>query len=368
MKKNRAIASQIISGVIKFLVVIMSLIIVIAIIIPSLFSIIKGKDIPPIDDSELQLEFSYVSQEENAFYDLEKIADLINLDNVPKEKKLTFNYLKSDEWEQEVVSQLLDDNEQALQYYTSAATKEKFKLPYVDNSSRISDDLPAIPMRTWREASYLSAVKAISHAQQGQEREALDEAMKSIIIGNTIENSQSPLITYLVGMGIKNSGLDVMQKVISIIPQDSLVLSEYKFKLEKYKALGNDTPFLIEYFALKQSLESLEGSIRSEFGGLPKIVTRNRFYFKKNLTHSYFFEFYKQLTMEAKKNCPEMQKVGSPLVLTEISSLFKMYFTDNAIGKHFIYMPELALNSVLERRCATESKLKETILIIGSRE
>lgn len=369
MQKNKTIPAQIISGFIKFLTLSIFILVVVVFIIPSLLSIFQGKDIAPVDDSELQLQIINIPEEENAFYDLDKTKDLVDLKNVPKEKKLTFNYLESDEWDQELVGQLLIDNEKVLQHFTSAAAKERFQSPYTDNPSKISSDMPVTPMRNWREASYLSGVKAIYLAKKGQEREALDEAIKSVIIGNAIENSQGLLITHLVGIGIKNSGLDVMQKVISIIPKDSLVLSEYKSKLEGYQAIGNDSPFLIEYFVRKESLESFgdKGSW-SEFGLVLRMMTKNSFYFKKNLTNSYSFEFYSQLAREAKKNCSEIQKVSSPLVLPEISNLFEMYFIENVIGKHFIYMPELVLNTVLEKKCATENKLKETILIIDNKE
>ena len=72
--------------------------------------------------------------------------------------------------------------------------------------------------------SRLSGVKAIWLAKNGQDQEALNEAFKSIIVGNAIENSQSLLITHLVGISIKDNGLDILQKVISIIPRNSLVL------------------------------------------------------------------------------------------------------------------------------------------------
>ncbi|MDX9779224.1 MAG: hypothetical protein RBT30_03235 [Patescibacteria group bacterium] len=62
-----------------------------------------------------------------------------------------------------------------------------------------------------------------------------------------------------------------------------------------------------------------------------------------------------------------MQKVINPL-LPERNNLFKMYFTENVIGKYSIYIPELALNNVLEKKCATEEKRKATISMIDNIE
>jgi len=56
MQKNKMIASQIISDVFKFLAVAIFILVFIMIIIPSLLSIVKRKDISPVDDSKLQLQ------------------------------------------------------------------------------------------------------------------------------------------------------------------------------------------------------------------------------------------------------------------------------------------------------------------------
>lgn len=367
-KIDKTIASKTISGILKFLTAAILILVIIAIIIPLLLSVVKGKDTAPVNDSGLQLQTINIPKEENAFYDLDKTRDLIDLKNVPAGKQLVSDYLKSDEWSQEVVSRLLTDNEKALQNFSAAAAKGKFQLPDADAPSKISGDMPVIPLNSWRETSRLSGVKAIWLAKNGQNQEALDEAFKSIIIGNAIENSQSLLITYLVGISIKDNGLNVLQKVISIIPKDSPVLSEYKSKLENYQAAGNPAPFITEYLVAKQSWSNFGQDNNIELGVMVKILVKNSFYFKKNLTLSYCFDFYNKLAREAEKDCSEVKKVEQSVKPLKGSSLIKMYFTENLVGKYFLGIPELALNTVLEKKCAVENKLQETILIINSQK
>jgi len=373
-KINKTMVSQIISGILKFLVVAILVLVVIVIIIPSLLSIFKGNDIPPVDDSQLQLQIINIPEEENAFYDLNKLYDtekhqeLISLKNIPKGKQLVSDYLESDQWDQEILAQLLTDNEDVLQYFTDAAAKGVFQLPEADRQSKISSDMPVTPLNNWREVSRLSGVKAIWLAKNGNDKEALDEALKSIIIGTAIENSQGLLITHLVGIGIKDSGLDVLQKVISIIPKDSLILPEYKLKLENYQAKGNSAPFITEYLVSKQALDNLEQGRNNPFGAVSKILMKNKFYFKRNLTMSYLFDFYDQLVIEASKDCSEVKKVQNSVVPLEENNLVKMYFTENLVGKYYVEIPDLALNNVLEKKCTTEDKFKETIQIISSIE
>jgi len=373
-KNNKTIASQIIGGILKFLAVVIIILVAIVVIIPSLLSIFKGNDIPPVDDFRLQLQIINIPEEENAFYDLNKLYDtekhqeLISLRNVPIGKQLVSGYLKSDEWDQGAVRQLLIDNKDALQYFTDAASKGVFQLPDADSQSKISSDMPVTPLNSWREASRLSGVKAIWLAKNGESKEALDEAFKSIIVGNAIENSQGLLITHLVGIGIKDNGLDILQKVISIIPKDSLMLSKYKLKLENYQAKGNSAPFITEYLVSKQALDNLEQGRNNPFGVISKILIKNKFYFKKNLTISYYFDFYNKLAVESGKDCSEVKKVQGLVAPLEEGNLVKMYFTENLVGKYYVEIPELALNNVLEKKCTTENKLKETTLIINSKK
>ncbi len=371
MSKNKTIVSQIISGILKFLVVAIFILVIIVFVIPLFLSIVKGKDIPPVEDSNLQLQTVNLSKEENAFYDLNKLyntekhQELIILRNVPVGKQLVSDYLKSDEWDQEAVTQLLADNEDVLQYFTDATTKGVFQLPDADNQSKISSDMPVTPLNSWREASRLSGVKAIWLAKNGKSREALDEAFKSIVMGNAIENSQGLLITHLVGIGVKDNGLDILQKVISIIPQDSPLLSEYQSKLGNYQAKGNSTPFITEYLVVKQAWDNIEQGGNNRFGMFSKILMKNKFYYKKNITHSYYFDFYNKLAIEAEKDCSEVKKIQGLTMPLEKNNLIKMYFTENLVGKYYVEIPELALNNVLEKKCATENKLKETISIIN---
>jgi hypothetical protein len=372
MQKNKTITSQIVSGALKFLTAVIIILIVIVIIIPSVLSLVKGKDISPVDDSKLQLQTINIPEEENAFYDLnyglQTNKDLINTANVPEEKELVFDYLESDKWNQEIVEQILIDNKKVLENWTSAASKDKFQLPYTNEHSKISRDMPVTAFNIYREISRLSGIKAINLVKDGKYQEALDEASKSIIIGNNIENSQAPLIAHLVGIAIKDNGLDVLQKVISIIPEDFEVSKEYQLELEKQQAEKNASPFIIEYIVWKQALDNSEFINNPYLTDLEKLLMKNSFYYKENLTLSYYYDFYAKIVIESKKDCDKINKVKWPVEHFENDNIFKMYFTENLVGKYYNYFPVDAFNSVLDKKCATEDKLQETVLLLDKRK
>ena len=191
-------------------------------------------------------------------------------------------------------------------------------------------------------------------------------------IHNLIENEKPDVILLDIKLAESN-GLDVLQKVISIIPKDSLALLEYQSKLESYQAKGNSTPFAIEYLVCKQSWDNFGQDSNGEFelGAGIKILLKNKFYFKKNLATSYCFDFFNKLAIESEKDCSEVKKVQGLAVPLEEGNLIKMYFTENLVGKHFMgfyTQNEIGYNNVLEQKCAAENKLKETTLIINSKK
>ena len=374
MKKgNKTITLQILSGVLKFLAVSVSFLLLIVIIIPSILSLVKGQDIPPVDETGLQLQVVNIPKDENFFYDLnydfEEVRNSVILKNIPKDREFVLDYLESDKWDSEVVESILADNREVLEDWTTASVKGKFQLPYTNGLTQVSRDMPVTPLNIYRDVSRLSSIKAIYLAKTGQEKEALDETMKNIIIGNAILNSQSTLITHLTGIAIKDTGLDVLQKVISLIPENSQILLDYSFELENYQAIVNSSPFRVEYIVWRQSLDdSMDNNINQELGLLEKMLLKNNFYFKKNSTSSYYYDFYNQLAMEAEKDCSQVSDVSYPFRLLATNNVFKLYFTENLMGKLMSSFPEMTFNNVLEKKCTTEQKLKETNLIISSRQ
>jgi hypothetical protein len=364
-RKRRSIISQIIRGILYFLGGAVSLLAIFIFIIPGILSVFWGKDIPPVDDSTLQLQIINLPKEENSFYDLEKISTSINSENFPKDEKYLIGYLKSDSWEQNSVEMLLNDNQQALQYFSEAAAKGKFQSPNTDNPDKISADSPVVAMASWREISRLSGVKAIWLAKNGKSGEAINEAFNSIIVGNAMERSQCDLVTYLVGVAMETNGLDVLQKVMSVIPKDYPDLQKYKMKLENYTSISNPSPFEGEYLVSKKSWQEVISS-KDVNAGL-KYVLKNRFYFKLNLTVKYSFDFFNEIIAESQKDCSEVKEVKKFEELNrEPDNPFKAYFTENLWGKVYTGIAALAFNNVIEKRCQLEKKFQDTLLMLNN--
>ena len=371
MKNNKKVSMRVFYIFVKFFVFTFLTLLFIIVFIPSLLSLVKGQDMDIVDDAKMRLEAVNIPEEENLFYDLnydiEKLQSLINKENISKD--LASSYLESDSWDEEVVGQILLDNEEVLEDWTLAAAKGKFQLPYTNGQAKVSADMPVTPFNIYREAGYLSGIRAIWLAKNGKYQEALDEALKNIIIGSAISKSQVTLIGYMSGVSIKDNGLDVMQKVISFIPQDFEIPLKYQLELTEYQAEKNSSPFIIEYLVWKQGLDrSLFLSNPYYLTDLERLLVKNRFYYKENLTASYYFDFFNKLVIESQKDCGDLSYVKWPVISLERNNLLKMYFTENLIGKYFTTFPEEAFNNALEKKCLTEDKLQEIILLINNKK
>ncbi len=362
MGTKKSALSQIFGGFVIFLVGAGSIIVLLVIVIPGLLWLINGRDIKPIDDSFLQLSVVNLPDNENGFYDLEKIDSLVDLKSLSKKRELAVDFLNSEKWESEEVKTLLDDNEAVLKLFPSAAGKKSFQTPFTANPESISADMPVVSLNPWRQASQLSVVKALDLAKSGHYDEAVDEAMKSIAVGNSIEDSQCILITYLVGVSIKKNGIDALQKIISMTPKKSLNQA-YSEKLSSYKAKGNKAPFSIEYMMCKKAINSTD--LKGDLGELDNMISKNGFYFKRNATTAYCFNIYNKLAIEANKNCRDVKEVPDPRPILKEASLFKWYFTENLLGKRMADNLVIDLNSVLRKKCDNETRLEEMIFATG---
>ena len=204
-----------------------------------------------------------------------------------------------------------------LEDWILAVAKEKFQLSYTNSQTKVSADMSIIPFNIYREASYLSGIRAIWFAKNGKYQEALDEALKNIIIGSAISKSQVTLIGYIAGIYIKDNGLDVMQKVVSLISQDFEILLEYQLELERYQVNSTSSPFIIEYLIWRQGLDSSIFVSSPYLNKLEKLLVKNKFYYKENLTTSYYFDFFSKLVIESQKDCGDVSYVKWPVIFPE---------------------------------------------------
>lgn len=338
-------------------------------VVPFVLGIFMGGD-EPVDDSDMQLSIINIPEEENAFYDLIKIDDVINMENLPDGVRSSYDYLYGDKWNEDEVSILLDDNVEALEYYDSAAKKDKFQSTASDHPDKITYDMQIISLNPWIEISRLSGIKAIQLAKEGKGDEAMEEAFKSVIIGDAIERSQANEITYLVGMAVKRNGFDFIQKVMSISNISVDTLKRYQEDLKKYDMSDNVSFLKVQYLVVKSNILTvlpdyvdgfLDGSWDSPIFAVFSVTPKTKYNIKPNSTVSYHLNAMREIIFNFEKPCDDIDFIALDNII-EFDSYFdyiKLYYSENSIGKILYASPETFLYNLKEKRCAHQDNLDE---------
>jgi len=199
--------------------------------LPHIFSLFSS-DIAPIDDSDLQLKKITILQDENAYYDLIKLEDTIY---IPEEKDdFILDHLAGKIWDEKFVEEILSENKEALGYFSVAASKSSFQDPACANPKEISIDTILPSSNVWRKMSRISLIQALFLSKQEKDKEAFDEAFNSVKIGQKIQESQAPLIEYLVAMEMKKVGMETIQKIVVSSKLSSEELKKYVRDMDEF--------------------------------------------------------------------------------------------------------------------------------------
>lgn len=325
---------------------------------PYVLSQFWGKDGPPPDDKDLLLSTVNVPKEENGFFDLSKLSKITYADGEIKQAQVNIDvpsginemeYKKSYDWEISAVNDLLNKNNEALRIYSEASLKPLFQYDLTADPVNIGVDNPVLDLNTWRQIARISSIKAIYLMRLGNDEAAFNEAMKSIIIGYNIEKSKNlPLIVYLVGISMKQAGLETLQVLISYSASSS-VLTNYQNKILGYNSVDNTDPYRYEYMVQKAANALIKHGLT---GGIEKLANNN-FYFKPNKTIELSGEIFRQLIDRFGKTCAD----NSSIAIKKQEVSWKIYFIENAAGKLLATLAIPALDVVRDKKCNIDAAI-----------
>ncbi|NCN22115.1 hypothetical protein GW758_01160 [Candidatus Falkowbacteria bacterium] len=338
-----------------------------AILTPVFLNLFFSKDIEPIDDSNILSGLSEINllEEDNAYFDLIKIKDVINLESIPDKGIFINNYLNLSEYDDFDIEKILAENELALEYFNDASFKNSFQDPRYANPSEIDDD-SMIALNTFREVTRLSALRSIEFAKKGDKEEAILEAKKIIKVGDLIERSQSHLFVYLVGVYVKEIGFNVLEKLILEYEIDSEVLDKYKNEFLEYNYSDNDTIWRLAYVWDKMKIvDILEGKYDEAFNNdsffrgfryLNKPPFKTNYYFKPNKLIKELNERY-SLVIDYSSNPCELNNYDSLNFIFYPDNFVAIFLQDNSYLKMAVnpFLPP----GILKKKCEREGRYLE---------
>lgn len=333
------------------------------IIVPIVLFIFLGKDDLPPDDRDLMLVKIEVPKEENAFYYLKEVGEKLK---IPQEKKELFDdTAKGEKWDIQFVEESINNNQEAFDYFEKAVKLPKFQDPAFANPQVVWAGTPIISLRPTRDIAKLNIIKARYIFNQGKQKEAFDEILKVIEIGQKMENSiNGPLIYYLLGMTIKESGFSELRILLPKANLSSDILKDYINKLEKFKQNeeGLANSFKAEYISTVNNLdafvsEKFDSEEIFESPELPIVVKLN-YYYKPNQTKKIFAEYARKAISNANKNCKEANPEEIKILTTP--SILKRIFTENLIGKMFHDISAISYSGVFIKKCQEDFSVSGT--------
>jgi len=343
-----------------------------------LLNIFWGRDIHPIDDSDLWLSKIEIPKEENAFYLLNQASEKIYL---PKEKlELFIKMAKGEKWDSEFAKELIESNKEVFSYFEKALKLPYFQIPDWQDPKAIGDEASFPNMLGLRDITYLNSIKASYLLTQGKDKEALDLIVKTIKMGQIIEDSPRPILSsYLESMAIKEIGLQRLRTMMPNINLSPEVLKNYVTTLNQFEAneQGLMRMMKMEYIIFSNVKSKFDAAIA---GKLPKkeleklgieensleikTSTKLNYLYKPNQTQQIFAEYYRNLVNNANKDYSEMKLPEIKPFLASYSKI-KTLFTENVVGKILRNSVAVRWIGIFEEKCLEDFSVKGTQSLIA---
>ena len=303
------------------------------------------RDIPSVNDKDLQLSVLSVPDNQNA------LADLMS------------------------AAKMFDDGSstEALADYTSAAQKPLFQDLSYANPDTMSVAAVLPPLGTFRAIAKLNDSNALDLAQQGKGSEALSEVMTGLVLGEKLQQSRPRLIQWLVGVSIKENSLTTIQTVLAStsIPSKNLIAFADQLKGQEDDTSGLIEAFKSEYHEFKNLYGWIaHGDVNAATSSLPinlpelSSIDRTNFYFHPNETISYFADTARHRIMLAQASCTTQVSPDNVQKLAPENPLL-WYITPDAMGKVLHDIVMTSLDSVKAKQCHEQMLLSATRVLVA---
>ncbi len=351
-----------------FIVIGILALIIIAVVAIQIIRIKTAKDIAPIDDSDLRLSVINIADADNAYIDLIKIKEVYT----PKGDVVT-KLLDGSAWDDAQAKDIVDKNRENLSYFEQALQKPKYQDPAYADPAKVTFDTVSAGLGQIRSISRVRLLQAEIDSR-AKDSKALDKAISVGELGQRMQQSQGPLITFLVTMALKTISLNEVERIVksgNIAPSE---IKNYITRVENIKSSrpGWETARKYEYVIMANTNDNLMAEalaedpdlgaqIKAAVGqeGLVKLMNSN-FYFQKNSTQKLYAEWAREEISLSGKSCEDnnYEAKESQGNLSPITLIFK----ENAVGYIFYNITSVSLSGVVKKVCNQEVLAEKVIL------
>lgn len=325
-------------------------------------------DISNPNDSDLQLSAINIPKEQNSFYVFIEAKDKVYW---PQEE------IDKNGIDDALANKILQNNESSLSSFERGVALSIFQQPELQNPKDYDANLVLESINFMRNLAKVNSLRAQMLFNQGKEKEAFDQSMKTIKMAQMIQDGQNGFIGYLIGLSIKETGLNNLRSLINNSHLSSSELLGYESELNKYKEskLALQKELKGEYIMAMNTKEKMidpvfRGEQEPEIGVFENIskeqidmmrIVGGNFYYQPNRTKLEFMNVYRSMIDNAGKR--SYSEVNLPQ--KNIPSGLRLLFTNNVVGKILANIINISLNSVCEKRLEENLSVKETQMLFA---
>lgn len=202
---------------------------------------------PEVNDVDLRPARRQIADQDNGFNYLQQAADQIHW---PEDRLIAlYDIAAGKSWDPNLAQEFVNRQATALELIDRALTCREIQ---VRAASVTNQDFPYLSKS--KSYAQLLLIQAEVMFHQGKEAEAFERAKQVVQLGNLMEDSNGPLIHYLVGLAVKSMGLQKLRQFAgqTKLPVDELLVQVHRLDTCVANATGLTNTFKAEYqFGMK---------------------------------------------------------------------------------------------------------------------
>lgn len=328
-------------------------------------------DIPEPDDSDLRLPTVNVPREENAYFVFSEIGE----DEVywSTDRNLD-GMLAGEYWDDALAQEILQKNTHALDVFERGIALPVFQQPELQDPKNYNANQVITSVSFLHNLARVNALKSVALQRQGREGEALDQSIKTMAMARMLQDSQGTFINYVLGVAIKEIGLNNFREMVWNSKLQSSELLRYGSRLERYKEskASLQRALKAEYIMSINTQElSIDPILRgerlaemdeSEFlqGIPPAVKTGGFFYYQSNKTKFLFAQVYRSMIRNAGQSHYGLVRHAEKMPMN-----LSVVFQNNVIGKILSNVVSVSFDGLYKKKFQETFSVKATQVLLA---
>lgn len=309
-----------------------------------------------LDNSHLVFETINIPDEKNGWFELKKAGEKMHY---PEDKsELITEMVNGEAWDQKLVDELVEKNQEALEYFNKSAEYDFIVNPSRNNLSteNLNFDTVFESIPFYRNINKLNLILAKNEIKRNNLDRGISRFISSISVSYKIADKNILFIEYLLTLSVNTHNhlaISSTLNEISLRKDESIILQR---ELEKNKE-NLAYVFKGEFWNTANSFQSMyksEDLSETEKEFIAKnLSNKNNFYLKPN-------KHLNALNKIATINVENSYRSCNNLIPFEtVDSIryenpLSLFFTENAISKILIRLTSVNLDSIHKKRCAED--------------